>query len=290
MANPNIPYRAPPPYPGSGHGAFPPQNPYHGYQAPPPPPANPIWNQYSAIPPQQAQPAPGPGIHQFPYPQYQTYRPHHHHYPPPTAASSSSPPGTAYPYVSTAKRQMTLLTPDRTRPLLTVCYPSSWSSTQQLTIHRGDGPHGPELGGAVFHSFTTDKVDAYLVRGGAMTEEYRFKKKFESRTGLGLAGTAKMVWEVEKPGYGWRALVLRESGKDGPVAARFVMAEDGCGGKGGYATIERVEGRLEVVRAGGLAAEQFEEVFLTLVAEMERKRRDKEMDIVGEVFSAAVEA
>lgn len=182
---------------------------------------------------------------------------------------------------------MALLAPDRSRLLLTVCYPSSWSSTQQLTIHRGDGPHGPELASAVFHSFTTAKVDARLARAGGWTDEYRFKKKFESRTGLGLAG-GTMVWEVEKRAYGWRSLILTEGGKDGPVAARFVVAEDGHAGNGVGATTGRVEGRLEVVRPGGLAAEQFEEVFLTLVAEMERKRREKEMDVAGEAFAAAV--
>jgi hypothetical protein len=57
---------------------------------------------------------------------------------------------------------MTLLSPDGTTPLFTVAYPSVWATPATLSIHRGGGSDAPEIGGAHFHSFTTDKVDAYL--------------------------------------------------------------------------------------------------------------------------------
>jgi hypothetical protein len=48
----------------------------------------------------------------------------------------------------------------------------------------------------------------------------------------------------------------------------------------------RKEGRLEIMRPG-LTRAQFEEVFVTLVAEMERKRMSKEeLKVVGEVVGA----
>lgn len=169
---------------------------------------------------------------------------------------------------------MTLLSPDRSTPLLTVLYPSSWATTPKLTILHGDGSGAArsEFGGALFHSFTTDKVDAYF-RG----YRYHFRKRFVSQTGLGGGGAkGKMEWAVEDG-----ALVLSDGERGGRGwVARFVARN---GAKVGDAT-GRLEGRLEVRRAG-LTGEQFEEVFVTMVAEMERKRRsNEEWDILEKVF------
>lgn len=69
----------------------------------------------------------------------------------PTHSSSPTPgpgpfarPGFFYPYLTTASNQMTLFNPDHTTPLLTVKYPSDWSSQlletpPKLSIYRG-GP------------------------------------------------------------------------------------------------------------------------------------------------------
>lgn len=178
---------------------------------------------------------------------------------------------------------MTFLTPDRSAPLFTVLYPSSLSLTPQLTIHRGGDASGPELGGALFHSLTTDKAEAYLHGaggvggGGEGGAQYRFRKKFGSQTGLGGGSGGRMKWVVENG-----ALVLVEDGGVGGYVARFV-ARDGADAGGGTS---RSEGRLVIVREG-LTDWQFGEVVVTLVAEMERKRRDNEdMKILKGVLGA----
>ncbi|GAB1314541.1 hypothetical protein MFIFM68171_04751 [Madurella fahalii] len=193
----------------------------------------------------------------------------------PTPTSTSSYNALDYPYVPTGKRQMTLLAPDRSAPLFTVLYPSSWATRSKVTVLRGGGgPGAPEVGGARLHSFTTGKVDAFLAGRGS----FRFRKRFVSLTGLASAPhVARMVWAVEDG-----ALVLSEDGAGGGggCVARFVT-RDGAGL--GEATT-RLEGRLEVRRVG-LTGEQFEEVVVTLVAEMERRRRsNEEWEIVGEVM------
>jgi hypothetical protein len=77
------------------------------------------------------------------------------------------------------------------------------------------------------------------------------------------------------------------------------LGEEGGGGGGGYVarfsgrdgakvgdSTSRNEGRLEIMRPG-LTRAQFEEVFVTLIAEMERKRMSKEeLEVAGEVVGA----
>ncbi|KAK4035100.1 hypothetical protein C8A01DRAFT_38435 [Parachaetomium inaequale] len=245
---PGFAFPPPPPPPPAGHTA-PYQHPYPHHQ-----PHHPYQQQPYQLPPQQ--------------PYQQPYQP------PPIHPQPATSPYTqiSYPYIPTAKRQMTLLSPDRSHPLLTVIYPSSWSTTPQLTVHRGGGPDGPEIGGALFHSFTTGKVDAYLSGVG----DYRFRKKFVSLTGLGGAGGqgGRMEWGVEN-----KTLVL-SSGDGGGYVARFVLRDGADAGK----ATSRVEGTLVVMR-GGLTDAQFGEVVVTMVAEMERKRRDNEdFKIAGAVI------
>ncbi|KAK4101158.1 hypothetical protein N658DRAFT_507127 [Parathielavia hyrcaniae] len=284
------------------------------YQLQPPYQAvsNPQWPQ---------SPTPPLCRHAYPIspPQPTAYHPPSHYQPPSPPHPPPSPITTTYmdmytpieyPYILTAKRQMTLLTPDRTFPFFTAIYPSSWSIRPILTVHSGGGD-GPEVGGALFHNLTSGKVDAFLLvpsSGGGYEGrfDYRFRKKFCSYTGLGttLGGSGggsqdgregkMMKWDVEGG-----AMVLRETGSEKheydehqggsrrcSYLARF-SARDG-GRKGVKGATERMEGRLEVWGAG-LTALQLGEVFVTLVAEMERLRRDNEdWDIAGTVLGAVV--
>lgn len=238
----------PPPYAATNYAHAPYAPDPYGIQPPPP---NPPWHQY-----------PNPvGAHNY-YPPAASPWPAYPAQPTPAPAPTTFSHVVAeYPYVVTARRQMALLTPDGTAPLLTALYPSTstWTATTpRLSVRRG-GPDGPEVGCACFHTWTGGgKVDAEA--GG---RRYRFRKRFDSRTGLAAAAAGTLVWSVCDG-----ALVLTEGDKDGPMVARFV-GRDGAGLAG--ATV-RLEGRLEI-RRPGLTAEQFDEVFVTLVAEMERKRR-----------------
>ncbi|KAK4245512.1 hypothetical protein C7999DRAFT_16291 [Corynascus novoguineensis] len=205
----------------------------------------------------------------------------------PASASTSV---VEYPFLATGKRQMTLFAPDGShRPLLTVVYTSNWASTSKMTIYHGGDPTaaaaaGREIGGAVFHSFTTDEVDAYLIaaRAGGVGHryQYRFRKQFASQTGLcERPGAGMMKWAVEG---GALALSEMREGPDGYLA-QFVPRD----GADAREATKRMEGRLTVMRAG-LNEVQFGEVVLTLVAEMERRRRDNEdWHFVEEVWEHA---
>ncbi len=175
---------------------------------------------------------------------------------------------------------MTLFTPDRSRALFTVMYPDtwswSWSKSRNMSILRGS--NGTELASAEFHSFTTNKVDACY--GGHV---YHFKKRFVSQTGLGLLGqgSAKgvmMLWDV-----GNGELMLTRDDEQGGILARFVPRGDAVGLGGHTSTLE---GRLEL-RVMGLTDKQFEELFVTLVTEMERRRRANEEWVVAAAVMGA---
>ncbi|KAL2192941.1 hypothetical protein P885DRAFT_64411 [Corynascus similis CBS 632.67] len=181
--------------------------------------------------------------------------------------------------------------------------------TPKLTIYHGGDPTaaaaaGREIGGALFHSFTTDKVDAYLIAaragGFGYRYQYRFRKQFASQTGLCEgSGAGMMKWAVEG---GALTLSKMREGPDGVTEwlnkwkdrgdsavsdkylARFVPRD----GADAREATERMEGRLMVMRAG-LNEAQFGEVVLTLVAEMERRRRDNEdWNFVEAVWEHAV--
>lgn len=174
---------------------------------------------------------------------------------------------------------------------------------------------GKEIGGVQFHEWSTDKVDAFFynpdIKGGGGEQgawlKYRFKKKFDSQTGLwsssGPTPPGRLVWGVSKKeggmvltrerekksggGMGWlTGRRGKEEGQD-EVLVRFVVAGD-QGAKKLKDESERMEGRLEVMRPGGLSQVQLEEVFVTLVAEMERVRwGNGEWDIVEDVLRFA---
>ena len=75
-----------------------------------------------------------------------------------------------------------------------------------------------------------------------------------------------MLWEVSNG-----ELMLRKNDDPaGQILARFVPRDAGLGG-----ATNLLEGRLEI-RMVGMSNDQFEEVFVTCVAEMERKRRSNE--------------
>lgn len=164
---------------------------------------------------------------------------------------------------------MTLFTPDRSQALFIVNYPDtwslSWSKSRNMTMLRAS--NGERLAHAEFHSFSTSKVDAYY-RGHV----YHFKNRFVSQTGLGsepgfVEDGVTMLWDV----WNGEMTLGREDGRGG-IVARFVPRGDAAG-LGDHTNI--LEGRLEL-RMVELTDAQFEELFVTLVAEMERKRRDNE--------------
>lgn len=146
---------------------------------------------------------------------------------------------------------MALLSSDHSQTFLTVYYPKSGGESS-LTVKRGDGD-GPKIGSATTHSFTTSKVDVE-VNGKTL----RFKKKFESVTGQG-----QLAWSFDS------GSLLLEDGKG--LLARFIPKD------GDIKDVKRLEGRLEI-RRKGLNTEQFEEVVITGLAELERRRNDAKAD------------
>ncbi|KAK4216128.1 hypothetical protein QBC37DRAFT_417833 [Rhypophila decipiens] len=260
---------APPPQQPWGAASPPPaQNWAPQYQAPlPPPPApSPGW-QGGGYPGQGYGPNPPGGP---PFPTYAA---------PPAAPLAGAPVTVEYPYILTAKHRMTLFTPDRSRPLFTVNYPDtmsfSWSKSRNMSILDA-AAGGSEIARAEFHSFTTDKVDLWF-RG----REYHFKKKFGTQTGLlaSAGGKGEFVWSVENGEMMLTSVAQDKKGKaaEGPILARFVPRDARDLGD----ATKIAEGRLEL-RMIGLSEEQFGEVFVTLVAEMERRRKNnEEVEIVS---------
>ncbi|KAM7221469.1 hypothetical protein V8F06_003244, partial [Rhypophila decipiens] len=248
----------PPPQPWGGAASPPPpaQNWAPQYQAPPPP--SPGW-QGGGYPGQGYGPNPGGP----PFPTYAA--------PPAAAPLAGAPVTVEYPYILTAKHQMTLFTPDRSRPLFTVNYPDtmsfSWSKSRNMSIL--DAAGGSEITRAEFHSFTTDKVDLWF-RG----REYHFKKKFGTQTGLlaSAGDKGEFLWSVENGEMMLTSVAQDKKGKaEGPILARFVPRDARDLGD----ATKIAEGRLEL-RMMGLSEDQFGEVFVTLVAEMERRRKNNE--------------
>ncbi|KAM7186516.1 hypothetical protein V8F33_011778 [Rhypophila sp. PSN 637] len=206
------------------------------YATSPPPPQQP-WG--AASPP----PAPSPGWQGGYYPG-QGYGPNPGPGPFPTYAAAAAPLAGGAPH------QMTLFTPDRSRPLYTVNCPDtmsfSWSKSRNMSVL--DAAGGGEIDRAEFHSFTTDK--------------YHFKKKFGTQTGLLLASGkgGEFLWSVEN-GEMMLTSAAGQGGKaEGPILARFFPREARDLGD----ATKIAKGRLELRMMG---------VFLTLVAEMERRRK-----------------
>ena len=161
-------------------------------------------------------------------------------------------PSEDYPLVHVARETMAVLSPDRSRTLLTAYYAvPPGGATFKVT--RGK-IHGPQMGSATTHSISTDKVDVE-VNGGKL----RFKETFES-----LAGLGQLTWRLESD-----SMVLEDNG--GALLARFVPE-----GKEKKDT-SRKEGRFEI-RRQGLSAAQLEEVIVTCLAELERRRKKPILD------------
>jgi len=151
-----------------------------------------------------------------------------------------------YHLVVAAKRTIVLLSPDRSQTLFTVYYPES-DDEPSLIVKRGDSD-GPRIGSVTTHSFTTPKVDVEVNE-----EKLRFKKRFESVTGQG-----QLTWSLDSDSLlleDSKGLLARFSSRDGDIKS------------------SRQEGRLEI-RRQGLNAEQFEEVVITGLAELERRKND----------------
>ena len=134
-----------------------------------------------------------------------------------------------------------------------------------MTILRAN--NGEKLANAEFHSFTTKKVDLYY--GGHV---YLLKKRFASRTGLGSESRSTgegdiLLWDV----WDGEMMLTRDDGLGG-IGAKFIPRRDMVGPRRHTSLLE---GRLEL-RALGLMDTQFEELFVTLVAEMERRKRASE--------------
>lgn len=166
---------------------------------------------------------------------------------------------------------MTLFTPDRSQALFIVNYPDtwamSWSKSRNMTILRGS--NRTQLASAEFHSVTTSKADACY--GGHV---YHFKKRFISQTGLGSeAGLGveegvMMLWDVSNG----QMILGRDDGRGTGLVAKFVPRGNGDG-LGDHTNT--LEGLLEL-RTLDMTDNQFEELFVTLVVEMERRRRTNE--------------
>ncbi|KAK4185639.1 hypothetical protein QBC35DRAFT_534025 [Podospora australis] len=226
------------PYPGQPQQQFHPgQQHQQLYQAPQQP--------YSGPPQPYAQPVPPP----------QHYQPIQHQpqaSAPPQATTPTFPPG-QYPLISTGSHHLSLLAPDRSHPILTVKWVTGNSS--RITIHRGPAT-GPEIGSATFHEWSTTQVD--ITYG---PHSNRFKKRFDSRTGLG----GGLEWDPK--GYLTQGSV---------VLAQYVETAFPKGTSTKEKTEKKGQGWVQIQKAGGVTAAQLEELFVTLVAEQDRRIRAKE--------------
>ncbi|KAJ4291254.1 hypothetical protein N0V88_006255 [Collariella sp. IMI 366227] len=137
-------------------------------------------------------------------------------------------------------------------PLIYGRLPSEWALKTELAIHRGLAG-GPVVGG--YDTFCYD--------------------------GEGRNENKTLILAAEKESVGWLSNLGSGRGKEeSDWVARYVARD----GKRVDEATKRLEGALEVRRAG-LTAQQFEEVFVTLVAEMERKRQDNDdWETVGKVL------
>jgi len=201
----------------------------------------------------------------------------------------------SYPYILTAKKIRSLLSPDGTNVIMTVQYPSSFALQNRLSFRRGQTytqsttlGTAPEMAEAIIHSFTSSKIDVTVFNEDfdpadpeAPHHKYRFKKKFDSLTGLG-----HLVWSVDDG-----QLFLSRDTEDGPIVARFAPDAD-SGGKKALNSAEAVEGRFVFARdvVGRLTDEQFEEIFVTGIAELERIRTNNEGEEVGKAMGEVVQS
>ena len=158
------------------------------------------------------------------------------------------------------KGTMAIVTGKSRRTLMTIRHASSSLSRPTLTIYRETSSLA--LATVTCHSITTSKVDATIGR-----RSYHFKKKYNSQAGLG-----SLTWSVED------GELFLENGAG--LIARFSPRNGSVGSE------RKLEGRFEI-RKAGLGAEQLDEVLVTGIAELERRRRDaQDTKIEDEIFEA----
>ncbi|KAK3987325.1 hypothetical protein QBC44DRAFT_383269 [Cladorrhinum sp. PSN332] len=254
--------------PAQGHAAYPP--PAQGGYFPP--------GQPSYLPPAQPQGQVGYSQQQHYQQQHQQYQqhafpsqppPHQLQHPPQPMPGPQTatiiPPNVIHTYTATGKNQKTLFTPSRSAALFTVLH----GTDGKFSIHRGPSPSGPELGNASFNTYSGGKVDLALPFLG---RTYSFRKTFSSYTNLGSS-----------PSLTW-AIGTYKSADNRIIGAAWVLTDDLS--KREIARFKMtanvykkmVEGELEVLKEGGMSADQFEEAFVTLVAEVERDRKKEKRD------------
>ncbi|KAK4166889.1 hypothetical protein QBC43DRAFT_298079 [Cladorrhinum sp. PSN259] len=167
------------------------------------------------------------------------------------------PPNVPHPYTATGKNQKTLFIPSRSAALFTVVHDGKTS------IHRGPSPSSPAVGSA---SFSSGKVDLHF-----NSQTYSFRQTFSSQTNLG----SSLTWSVQP---------LRSAADNSLVGYSWILADDATRREVARFTVtaniykKMVEGQLQVTKENGMSVEQFEEVFVTLVAEMERDRKKQGRD------------
>ena len=144
-----------------------------------------------------------------------------------------------------------------------------------LTLFRGSETTGPSVGTAVYHAWTT-KIDIQ-VSGRA---EFKYKDHFQSQTDLG-----EVEWNyVGKKRTGNLQLSPRKGGS--PIAA-FYINRVKEGKKIGSKEFKQDEiGRAEFYRQD-LTPAQFDEVVLTLVAEVEAMRKNFQGQDVASAINMA---
>lgn len=184
--------------------------------------------------------------------------------------------------------------------LYSIKYAGSFSSGPGLEFFRG--PSQQPLGSAVFHSFSSDKIDITFGQGHSI----RYKKAWDSVTGLG-----EVKWHSEKH---TKQLVLY---RRGPATGNPNASEEGHGSlskflglsgekegergqaiavfrpqHGSVSSTERQAGTLEIT-GGPMTPDQLDEVVVTAFAELERRRKETQAiqdgaEGVGEAVAAAV--
>ncbi|KAH8668941.1 hypothetical protein BX600DRAFT_460995 [Xylariales sp. PMI_506] len=250
-----------------------------GYQSLYPPAPYPYYNP-------NPYEAPCPPPQQFSGPQYQQQ-----HGPTPPQNSNGRPVPKSLLFIKSGRDFMSLVTPDRSRSLYVVRYAGSFSSDPGVVVLRGGSRSGPQVGSATFHSWTTSKVD--LDVGGRVV---KLKKEFDSTTGLG-----HLRWHHNKQrhrhhhhqggggggsGSGARLELLDTTGR---VLAAFTANKTSSFFSD---DTSRHEGRFEIILSGaGVSQAQFDEIVVSGVAEMERRRKSAEDDdavLDGTLWALAV--
>ncbi|KAK8057174.1 hypothetical protein PG996_011111 [Apiospora saccharicola] len=244
-------------------------------------PMQPPPHQHGAPPyPGWVQPQQQPVYYQTPGPLYRQVPPNGYPAPPPAMMMNGAPqqtyaqpPGFATPpsqvpqkLLFTMQSKNYIITdPVSSRVLFAAVRASSVSSFSSsnpphMTVHRGD-PSGPEFGMVHYHTFTTSKMDVTLRLGGGggnIGSKQRYKKGFDSTTGLG-----RLRWQNESSSFfscSDKGLKLEAStgGYIGTVA-KFEAAKGGSKTKG--------DGCLTILARSPLNMMQLEEVVATCVFE-----------------------